>query len=173
MSDILINIPFTELCKIEGIERELVVDVVEYGIVEPIGYVVDERVMEGRMVGQAEEGQWLFETRSIVWIQKAIRLHLDLDIDWIAVAMVIELLQQKSDLEKEFGIATRAYTKYHNDKNIDKNIKYDFNKSTEFALNELGNDGWELISVENVSPSGFDGMKFGANKVYNFKKEKK
>ncbi|MBQ0793356.1 MAG: hypothetical protein KBT81_12495 [Oleispira antarctica] len=59
MSDILINIPFTELCKIEGIERELVVDVVEYGIVEPIGYVVDERVMEGRMVGQAEEGQWL------------------------------------------------------------------------------------------------------------------
>mgnify|MGYP003634917116 CR=1 FL=1 len=56
MSDILINIPFTELCKIEGIERELVVDVVEYGIVEPIGYVVDERVMEGRMVGQAEEG---------------------------------------------------------------------------------------------------------------------
>ncbi len=87
------------------------------------------------------------------------------DKDWDNMAL--------SDLEKEFGIATRAYTKYHNDKNIDKNIKYDFNKSTEFALNELGNDGWELISVENVSPSGFDGMKFGANKVYNFKKEKK
>lgn len=87
MTEALVSIPFVELCEIEGIEREQVVAVVEYGIVEPIG--------------QTDEGQWLFETRSIVWIKKALRLHIDLDIDWVAVAMVIELLQQKAKLEQE------------------------------------------------------------------------
>lgn len=87
MREALINIPLAELCQIEGIEHDLVVDVVEYGIVEPIG--------------RTEDGQWVFENRSIVWIKKAVRLHLDLDIDWVAVAVVIDLLQQKSDLERE------------------------------------------------------------------------
>ena len=77
-----------------------------------------------------------------------------------------------SDLEKEAGIATRDYTKYHNDKSVDEIIKYDFNKATEFALNELGDDGWELISIEKIKPQGFDVMKFGANKMYNFKRIK-
>ena len=78
----------------------------------------------------------------------------------------------KSDLEKEAGIATRDYTKYHNDKSVDEIIKYDFNKATEFALNELGDDGWELISIEKIKPQGFDVLKFGANKMYNFKRIK-
>lgn len=83
----LAEILFEELCQIEGIEDDQVIDVVEYGIVEPLG--------------RTREGQWIFETRSVAWIKKAVRLHLDLDIDWVAVGMVIELLQQKSDLEKE------------------------------------------------------------------------
>ena len=97
----LINIPLAELCQIEGIEHELVIEVVEYGIVEPIG--------------RTQDGQWLFETRSIVWIQKAVRLHLDLDIDWIAVAMVIELLQKKTELEQENERAMQLLQRFVDD----------------------------------------------------------
>ncbi len=87
MSEILISISFNELCQVEGVESESIIEIVEYGIVEPIdGNEVD---------------QWMFDVSSIHWIKKALRLHQDLEIDWVAVALVIDLMQQKESLEKE------------------------------------------------------------------------
>jgi chaperone modulatory protein CbpM len=34
------------------------------------------------------------------WLRKAVRLHSDLDIDWVAVAMVIDLLRRNEELER-------------------------------------------------------------------------
>lgn len=87
MSETRSSITYSELCQIEGIQSELVLDIVEYGIVTPIEPTQDD--------------EWRFESSSVYWIKKASRLHSDLEIDWIAVAMVIELLQQKDKLEKE------------------------------------------------------------------------
>ena len=79
----------------------------------------------------------------------------------------------KLDLEIECGIATRDYTKYENRDDIDESIKRSVVKATEFALNELGEEGWELVSVETIKPSGLDIVKPATNKMYNLKREKK
>ena len=78
-----------------------------------------------------------------------------------------------ADLICEGGIEGLVSGEYHFE-GMEGGLGYEnFTFEKYSALDELGNDGWELISIENVSPSGFDGMKFGANKVYNFKREKK
>lgn len=87
MNDSLNSITYTELCRIDGIEREFISAIVEYGIVTP--------------KNNTHQEDWLFETTSVYWIKKASRLHIDLEIDWIAVALVIELLQKQRELEKE------------------------------------------------------------------------
>jgi hypothetical protein len=79
----------------------------------------------------------------------------------------------KLDIEKETGISTRAYTKYENRNDIDESIKKSVSKATEFALNELGEEGWELVSIETVTPNGLDVVKPATNKIYNLKREKK
>jgi chaperone modulatory protein CbpM len=91
MRESLLSISFYELCQLEGIESQLVIDVVEYGIILPVNKDIE----------QANEQQWLFDTGSIHWLKKALRLHQDLEIDWVAVAMVIDLMQQKEALQKE------------------------------------------------------------------------
>lgn len=91
MSESLFNISFNELCHVQGIDSELIIEIVEYGIVIPINQDSDEVRYE----------QWLFDTGAIRWIKKAVRLYQDLEIDWVAIAMVIELMQQKEALQLE------------------------------------------------------------------------
>lgn len=76
-----------ELCQVERIEQNFVMEVVEHGIAEP--------------VSGDSTNSWVFDATSVHWIKKAVRLHQDLDIDWIAVSLVIDLLQQKESLQRE------------------------------------------------------------------------
>lgn len=60
MSEKSFSISFDELCEIEGIESQLIVEIVEYEIVTPLNKRLEETT----------EHQWLFDTASIYWIQK-------------------------------------------------------------------------------------------------------
>ena len=60
---------------------------VEYGIVKPL---------EGEKLSE-----WVFDIESAHWIKKAIKLNQQLQIDWIATAMIIELMKKTQQLEKE------------------------------------------------------------------------
>lgn len=86
MNKVLLKISLQELCQYEELTEQLIVEVVSHGIAEPA---------EGRVAAD-----WVFDTSSVRWLQKAVRLYYDLDIDWVAVAMVIDLLQQKEALEE-------------------------------------------------------------------------
>jgi chaperone modulatory protein CbpM len=44
---------------------------------------------------------WVFDASSVHWLQKAVRLQHDLDIDWVAVAMVIDLLKKNEALQRQ------------------------------------------------------------------------
>lgn len=87
MNETLTRISYAELCQIEGIKSEHIIEIVNYRIVVP--------------VEELENNEWLFETTSVFWIKKALRLHADLEIDWVAVAMIVDLMRQKEMLEKE------------------------------------------------------------------------
>ncbi|MEE4244130.1 MAG: chaperone modulator CbpM [Kangiellaceae bacterium] len=91
MSETLFSISFEELCQTEGVEGELIIEIVEYGIVMPLDKNTDPTRYQ----------QWLFDTGAVPWIKKALRLRQDLEIDWVAIAIVIELMQQKEALQKE------------------------------------------------------------------------
>ena len=81
MTDLVLSVSVTGLCQYEGLSEQIIVEVVEHGIAQPVA---------GRDVVD-----WVFDPTSVPWLRKAVRLHTDLDIDWVAVAMVIELLQKK------------------------------------------------------------------------------
>lgn len=82
-----LHISFTELCELERIESDVIVSMVEHGIVEPI-------------IGDQQD-DWVFEATTVHWIKKAVRLANDFEIDWVAVALVVDLMQQKEALERE------------------------------------------------------------------------
>lgn len=87
MTETLLKVSLHELCQIERVERHTIIQIVEYEIAKPI---------EGEDIAE-----WVFDATSVHWIKKAVRLQQDLDIDWVAVAMMIDLLQQKEILQRD------------------------------------------------------------------------
>jgi chaperone modulatory protein CbpM len=87
MAELVLSISTQELCQYQGLNQHLIVEIVEHGIAQPV---------EGKDVVE-----WVFDTSSVHWLQKAVRLHYDLELDWIAVATVIELLQENESLRKQ------------------------------------------------------------------------
>jgi chaperone modulatory protein CbpM len=88
MTSSALRISLRELCECEQISRQWMVTIVEHEIVSPVstGGKVDD---------------WVFETRSVQWVKRAIRLHQDLELDWVAIAMILELQQQQEQLLQE------------------------------------------------------------------------
>ena len=87
MTSTIIQITISELCEREELSRPLVVQLVQYEIAQPLA--------------GASIKDWVFDVTSAHWMQRAIRLQRDLDIDWIAVAMLIDLLQERERLSEE------------------------------------------------------------------------
>jgi len=87
MTNITLRIHLDELCLSADISQEAIIEVVEYGIVTPI---------EGDTLSE-----WVFDLESAHWIKKAIKLNQQLQIDWLATAMVIELMKKQQELIKE------------------------------------------------------------------------
>jgi chaperone modulatory protein CbpM len=87
MTEILLKVTVHELCQYDSLSESLILEIVEHGIAQPIA---------GSGIAD-----WVFDTANAHWLQKAARLHHDLEVDWIAVAMVIDLLQQKEALERK------------------------------------------------------------------------
>ncbi|ALM89596.1 MULTISPECIES: chaperone modulator CbpM [Alteromonas] len=87
MSETLLIISFEELCHIEQLSKDMIIEVIDYGIAEP--------------VSGDNTRNWVFDTNSVRWVKKAITLYSQLELDWIAVAMIVELLKQKEKLTEE------------------------------------------------------------------------
>ncbi|MBZ2162075.1 chaperone modulator CbpM [Alteromonas stellipolaris] len=87
MSETLLIISFEELCHIEQLSKDMIIEVIDYGIAEP--------------VSGDNTRNWVFDTNSVRWVKKAITLYSQLELDWVAVGMIVELLKQKEKLTEE------------------------------------------------------------------------
>jgi chaperone modulatory protein CbpM len=87
MVDITLHIPIDELCENESFDKNVIIEVVEYGIAKPMG---------GNTLSE-----WVFDLDSAYWIKKAIKLNQQLLLDWVAISMVIELMKDKEKLAQE------------------------------------------------------------------------
>lgn len=77
---------FTEICHKTGAKEATVIEIIEQGIVEPIGSSPDE---------------WLFSPSMLVLTTKAVRLHRDLNINWEGIALAVDLLDKVERLREE------------------------------------------------------------------------
>ncbi len=87
MTTHVLHISIHEFCEREGITEQQVVAIVEHGIVEPLS--------------GHKSPEWEFDNTSARWMQKALRLQQDLDMDWVATATVIDLLRQREQLHRD------------------------------------------------------------------------
>ena len=83
----LVSVSFSELCQLEGIEGDVIIEMVEYGIAVPLAGV--------------QVSDWVFDPGSVHWMKRALRLYRDFEIDWVAVALLIDLMQQRDSLQRE------------------------------------------------------------------------
>jgi chaperone modulatory protein CbpM len=99
MSETILYISFEELCEPEAIKHEWVLELIDYGIATPV-------------TGSSEK-DWYFDMSSVVWLKKAVRLYCELEIDWVAVALIIELLKQKQALAQENQSLQSQLKRFH------------------------------------------------------------
>ncbi|GAA3961292.1 chaperone modulator CbpM [Allohahella marinimesophila] len=76
-----------ELCQSAHLPTDYLVELVQYNIVLPIA--------------GAEPREWLFSIAAVTRVNKAARLHRDLDMDWADVALVLDLLEDIDRLRTE------------------------------------------------------------------------
>lgn len=86
MTEFSLQISLTELCHHTNTSEATIVEFVEHGILEPIG---------------EEEGSWLFSVETVQLTRRATRLHRDLGINWAGVALALDLLSQRENLQLE------------------------------------------------------------------------
>ncbi len=95
-----LQISFSDLCELTELSRTTVIEIVEQGIVEPVGEGPDS---------------WSFSTQMIVVTKKALRLHRDLDIDWSGIALALALLDEVETLRAENKCLQRQLEKFLTD----------------------------------------------------------
>ena len=74
------------LCEVTKLPSDIVIEIVEQGIVDPAGECPQD---------------WVFNTQMISVTKKAVRLHRDLDIDWPGIALAISLIDEIELLREE------------------------------------------------------------------------
>ena len=100
MTDSRFTICFEELCKLENVDIEWMIDIVDYGIAKPIS--------------GSNKTDWYFDNTSVIWLKKAVRIYHELEIDWVAVAMIIDLLKQKQTLMEGNQALQNRLHRFHN-----------------------------------------------------------
>jgi chaperone modulatory protein CbpM len=75
-----------EVTQSARLSTETVITIVECGIVQPRG---------------DQPQQWLFEPQMLGTVQRACRLQRDLELDWPAVALALELIEDLQRLREE------------------------------------------------------------------------
>lgn len=93
----LVHITTHELCQRTDLNTETLVEIVEHGIVEPEG---------------ANPEEWTFNLDYVCTVQRAARLHRDLEIDWAGIALVLELLEERDRLRAENEMLQRRLGRF-------------------------------------------------------------
>jgi chaperone modulatory protein CbpM len=91
------HLSFTEVCLQTGVAKEMVIEIIEHGIVEPVGTSADD---------------WYFSPYMVTLTHKAVRLHRDLDVDWAGIALAIELLEEVEQLREQNRCLQRRLNRF-------------------------------------------------------------
>lgn len=85
-NDPAVHFSIHELCQAAEISSIHVIDIVEHGILAPLGESPEE---------------WVFDVTMLCLLRRASRLHFDLELEWAAVALILDLLDDRENLLNE------------------------------------------------------------------------
>lgn len=78
---------FADLCESAKMSPDYLAELIAHNIIKPV-------------YGRSED-DWRFSSNAIKVVNKAIRLHRDLEIEWADIALVADLLDEINQLESE------------------------------------------------------------------------
>ncbi len=84
-----------EFGRITGVDEQLVIELVEHGILEP----------------RKDQDHWLFPTEAISRCLQAERMRRDLELDYHSVALALELLERNQRLQQRIDFLERLVAK--------------------------------------------------------------
>jgi len=87
-SEVVDALSLRELCRFCHADEAWVVQLVEYGVLDPVGTTVES---------------WHFRGSSIVRAKKAHRLHQDLGVNAAGVAMLLDLLEERDAMMRRLA----------------------------------------------------------------------
>lgn len=83
---VYVQLTLEECCQRVELPAASIIEIVEYGIVEPVG---------------SAPAEWRFNALELSQLKRANRLRRELEIDWQAVALVLDLLGEVEQLKDE------------------------------------------------------------------------
>lgn len=86
MAEYNIELKLTDICEELQLSKEICVELVDCGIVSPPGSRPEE---------------WIFDLTMVSLVRRAIRLRHELELEWSAVAIVMNLLEERDSLRSE------------------------------------------------------------------------
>lgn len=86
MNDYTIEISLTEICRAVDLSEQHFIQLIEHDIVHPKGEA---------------QNAWFFDVAMVSVAKRAVRLHRDLELDWAAIAVIVELIEQRDQLKAE------------------------------------------------------------------------
>jgi chaperone modulatory protein CbpM len=86
-----------ELCDICGVHAEWVIELVEYGILNPVGKT---------------SRSWEFSSSELNALKRALRLQRDLEINLPGIAMALDLLEELEVLRRRLDRLEQQYDKW-------------------------------------------------------------
>jgi chaperone modulatory protein CbpM len=82
--DETVEFSLEDLCRICGVHERLVVEIVEEGVVEPLG----------------DAGQWRFTGIAVTRVQRVLRLQEEFEVNLAGAALALELLEEIERLRR-------------------------------------------------------------------------
>ncbi|SDU25343.1 chaperone modulatory protein CbpM [Pseudomonas pohangensis] len=86
MSSTYLQMNVLEFCQCTSLPQAWLVEIVEEGILQPRG---------------ASPEQWLFDEQALATARRALRLRQDLELEWAAIALALQLLDELEQLREE------------------------------------------------------------------------
>jgi len=86
MTEHYVKFSLTEICHAVEMPEHMVIELIHHDIVQPAG---------------EHPSEWIFDITMLSIAKRAVRLHLDLELEWSAIAVIEDLLQQREQLQME------------------------------------------------------------------------
>ncbi len=85
-TSLTVELTLKEVCDIAELPTEVLVTIVEEGIIEPKGSTPEE---------------WFFDSYMLSIAKRASRLHRDFDIDWTGIPLYLDIIEELEKLRSE------------------------------------------------------------------------